>query len=454
MTDPAFPAGAGVRALAARYRAGTLSPVAVVEAGLARIAALDGQLNAIADSMAAEARAEAAAREAELRAGRDLGPLHGIPVAIKDLIAVAGVATGFGSRVMPPAAPGRDARLVSNLRAAGAVIFPKTNLLEYAYGIAHPAIGQTNNPHDPRRTAGGSSGGSAAAVASGMVPLAVGTDTGGSIRIPAAYCGVTGMKPSFGLVPLDGVFPLAPSLDHAGPLAHSVEDAALLLAAMSGRTIEVRPMPVAGLRIGVLRRHFPALAANRPVGAHVDGFLSRLAAAGAVLSEVDLPELAEANGHLLTILRPEASRIHADLLARNPEGYAKATRAQIEAGFAVTATDYLAAQDFARVLRQRVEALLKKVDVLASPAVPFVAPFEDPEIAEGEDSEMLASGFANLTGHPALSLPCGRVEGLPVGLQLTGGIGRDGALLAAARAIEYEVAGVDAGNDTVPAREV
>ncbi len=436
MNDLSDQTAPGVWALAAHYRDGSLSPVDVVASALERIARLEPALNAIACTMADAALAEARQRGAELRAGTDLGPLHGIPVAIKDLIEVAGAPTGYGTRVEPPHIAARDAALVANLRTAGAVIFPKTNLLEYAYGVAHPQVGQTNNPHDPRRTAGGSSGGSAAAVAAGIVPLAVGTDTGGSIRIPAAYCGIVGLKPSYGLVPLDGVFPLAQSLDHAGPLARTATDAALLLAGLSGRPVDMRAVTLKGLRIGVLRRHFPAEPGNLPVGELVDAVLARLAGAGAVLREVAIEGMDEATERLITILKPEASIIHADLMQRNAAGYAPGTLSQIEEGFAVPATDYLAARQFQAMLRARVAAVLGDVDVLVSPSVPFVAPFEDPEIADGGDSELLACAFANVAGQPSLSLPVGMVDGLPVGMQLTGRFGEDGALLSIARAVE------------------
>jgi aspartyl-tRNA(Asn)/glutamyl-tRNA(Gln) amidotransferase subunit A len=257
-----------VTALGRAYRDGSLSPVDVVRASLQRMDALEPALNAVAQRLDESALAQAEQAAAELRAGTDRGPLHGIPVAIKDLIEVAGAPTGFGSKVRPPAIATEDAVLVQHLREAGAIILCKANLLEYAYGIAHPDVGQTNNPHDLGRTSGGSSGGSAALVAAGIVPLAVGTDTGGSIRIPASYCGVVGLKPTFGLVSLEGVFPLSGSLDHAGPLARNVQDAALLLAGLTGAGTPLRPILLAGLRIGAVSFQCespeltPAVAAN------------------------------------------------------------------------------------------------------------------------------------------------------------------------------------------------
>ena len=422
-----------VAELGAGYRNGSFTPAHVVEQAWARLIRMEPSLNAFANPMAHLARAAALRATADFAAGRDLGPLHGIPVAIKDLIEVAGVPTGYGSKVHSPRMANADAMLVARLRTAGAVIFGKTNLLEYAYGIAHPEIGQTNNPHDTSRTAGGSSGGSAAAVAAGIVPLAIGTDTGGSIRIPAAYCGIVGLKPTYGLVPLDGVFPLSWSLDHAGPLARSDEDAALALACLSGR-----PMPLdfgpGPLRIGLIRRQFSQTAIGRPVTDLVEACVAQLRARAEVMA-VDCAGLDQANATLLTILAPEAALIHTDLMALNPAGYAPGTRAQIVAGSAMSATEYVAARRFQADLRLRVEALFQGVDVLLAPSVPFVAPFEDPVIVDDQDSELLSSGFSNVTGHPSVSLPCGWISGLPVGLQLTGPLGQDARLLSIARKV-------------------
>ncbi len=423
-----------VTELGAGYRQGSFTPVEVVEQALERQARMEPALNAFASLMPDVVRAQARQATIDLAAGRDLGPLHGIPVAIKDLIEVAGMPTGYGSKVQLPRMATQDAALVARLRAAGAVIFGKTNLLEYAYGIAHPEIGQTNNPHDPTRTAGGSSGGSAAAVAAGIVPLAIGTDTGGSIRIPAAYCGIVGLKPSYGLVPLDGVFPLSQSLDHAGPLARSVMDAAIALACLSGL-----PMPLARdhapLRIGLIMGQFSQTPIGKPVTDLVQTCLRRLQRDGAMLVELDCPGLNRANATLMTILGPEAALIHTPLMALNSAGYAPGTRAQIEDGGAGRATDYIAARRFQADLSRRVEGLFSQVDVLLAPSVSFVAPHEDPVIVDDQDSEMLSSGFANVTGHPSLSLPCGKIDGLPVGLQLTGALGQDQRLLSFAAQI-------------------
>jgi aspartyl-tRNA(Asn)/glutamyl-tRNA(Gln) amidotransferase subunit A len=395
-----------ISALGAGYRDGSLSPVEATRAALQRIAAFDGRLNSFIAVLegASLAAAEAAARE--LAAGHDRGPLHGVPVAIKDLIAMAGVATTFASRAGSPTMPAADAVLVARLRQAGAIIIGKTNLLEYAYGAVHPAYGQTNNPWNLARTSGGSSGGSAAAVAAGFCAGAVGTDTGGSIRIPAAYRGVVGLKPSFGLIDLAGVQPLSWSLDHAGPIARSCTDAGFLVAAMTGRPCPVAPRGFRGLRLGVMRHPGAERFLQPDVAALFDQALKRFA--GAEIRPVEIDDLELAADALLTILEPEASVIHRRLIAAEPTGYAETTRLQIEAGFAIPATAYIRAQQLQRTLAERFRRLFETVDPILSPAVAWVAPAEDPALnADGGAGEMLYSAVYNLVGLPAVSIPCG-----------------------------------------------
>ncbi|SEQ72041.1 aspartyl-tRNA(Asn)/glutamyl-tRNA(Gln) amidotransferase subunit A [Faunimonas pinastri] len=441
MTDVSHIAFASVRDLGAAYRSGRLGPVDVVTASLARLDLLEPKLNAFLEPMREEALRAADEAMRALQAGEDRGPLHGIPVAIKDIIDVAGVPTTYATRAVAPVMPERDAELVRNLRAAGAIILGKTNLLEFAYGIAHPEIGQTNNPFDPGRTSGGSSGGSAAAVAAGIVPLAVGTDTGGSIRIPASYCGIVGLKPTYGLVSTDGVFPLSWSLDHAGPLARSVEDAALLLAGMAGRPMPLARREIGGLRIGFVGAHLDSAALTLPVRALMQEAMVKLSAAGAAVGRIEIAGSRDANPGLHGVLLPEASLVHETLAGVRPEGYAARTRGQLAAGRNVPAIEYLRAQRLRERLRSAVEALFAEVDAIASPAVGFVAPHEDPVITgDEEDGEMISSGLANMTGHPAISIPCGLSEGLPVGLQLVGPMNRDADLLSMAAAIERVLA--------------
>ena len=424
------------------YRSGALSPVEITELTLSRIELLDPGLNAFITVMADSARQQAGRAERELGSGLDRGPLHGIPVALKDLIDVQGTPTTCGSRIRAQDYPIRTAPLARRLEAAGVVLIGKTNMLEFAYGVPHPDYGQTNNPHDLGRTAGGSSGGSAAAVAAGLCFAAVGTDTGGSIRIPAAYCGVAGLKPTYGLVDLDGVFPLSWSLDHAGPLARSSEDARLLLEGLTGTAVRWSGS-LDTLRVGVLRSHAEGTEMQPEVAEVFEATCQALQAAGARFSDVQVPELEWADEALMNVLLPEASAAHRDWLHERPGDYAPQTRTQLELGFMLPAVSYIRAQQYRRRLVQRFLAVFEHVDALISPTVAWVAPAEDPVIAGDEGAaEARRSGPHNLTGFPALSVRAGvGAARLPVGVQIITPPGQDALALALGSAIERLTAG-------------
>jgi 2-dehydropantoate 2-reductase len=375
------------------------------------------------------------------------GALTARPVAVKDIIAVAGVPTGCGSPAGDPAPAAADATLVTRLRAAGAEVFATTQCLEYAAGFAHPEIGDTRNPRDPSRTSGGSSGGSAALVAAGVCDLAIGSDTGGSIRIPAAYCGIVGFKPSYGAIPLDGVFPLAPSCDHAGMLTATVADAADLLAVLAdpagaGATgaADAAAGPAgpgaAEFTVGVLSVQFADPSVTPEVRAAVSEALDRLTAAGWSVREVSAPWLddpARWDDALAAIVGHEAWEVHRD---RDTSRYAEGTRGLLEFGASVTSQRCADARAAGAALTQAIDASLAGVDVLAGPTVGFEAPEQDPPFGVGEDSgEGRFTGPYNLTGHPAISLPVASA-GLPAGLQLAGRRGGDAALLRVAQAAQ------------------
>ena len=426
-----------ITALAHAFRAGTHDPVAETESCLARIEALDGHVNAFVSVWREDAVASAARARDELRAGIDRGPLHGVPIALKDLIDTAGRRATYGSLAQPGDRPDRDAAIATKLSDAGAVVLGKTNLLEFAYGIVHPHFGQTNNPWDVGRTAGGSSGGSAAAVAAGMCLMAVGTDTGGSIRIPAAYCGVVGFKPSFGRLPLDGVFPLSWSLDHVGPITADAADLAAVwqvLADADPRTLE----PAAGhLRLGVLRRYLTERDIAPSVASATNVALDRLDGTSATLTDVDVAHLDGVDRHLVAIVLPEATHVHRSTMARGTDGYAEGTLAQLRDGAHVPAVAYLEAQAFRRQLRDALDQALDGLDALVLPTAPWVAPREDPAIATDEgDAEGRRTAPFNLTGHPTVSVPIGTVDGLPIGLQVVGAVDADERVIAIARRIE------------------
>jgi aspartyl-tRNA(Asn)/glutamyl-tRNA(Gln) amidotransferase subunit A len=430
-----------IAALGTAYRNRSISPVDVVRGSLERIARLDPTLNSFITVLEAESLAQAESAARELKAGHDRGPLHGVPVAVKDLIDMAGVPTTFASRAGSPRMAETDAVVVRNLIQAGAVIFGKTNLLEYAYGAVHPDFGQTNNPWDPRRTSGGSSGGSAAAVAAGLCFATVGTDTGGSIRIPASYCGVAGLKPTFGRVSLDGVQALSPTLDHAGPLARTCADAALALEGMTGTRLNVPGMELAGLRIGIMHHPGADKFLQTEVRAHFDQVIRELSRSGADIRPMQVPDLELARDALIAIIEPEASLIHRILLRNERAGFSDITRAQLEAGFAISAVDYLNALKVRERLTAEFQRAFESVDAILSPSVPWVAPAEDPPV-DGEEGggEMMYSGVYNLVGLPALSVPCGvSSEGLPSGLQIVTSWHKDELALSIGLALEVEL---------------
>jgi aspartyl-tRNA(Asn)/glutamyl-tRNA(Gln) amidotransferase subunit A len=416
------------------------SSVELVEEALGRIEALDGRLGAFVAVLADEARAEAAARDAEAAAGRVRGPLHGRPVAVKDLIDVAGVVTGAGSPKLAGNRAERDAEVVGRLREAGMVIVGKTRTHEFAYGVLTPG---TVNPWDPERIAGGSSGGSGAAVAAGLVDLAVGSDTAGSIRIPAACCGVVGVKPTYGAVPTGGVVPLSWSNDHVGPIAGSVADAGLLLEALAGTPAGAGAALPARLRLGRLVGDELAMV-DPAVTEVVDRCCGELAGGGARIDEVELP-LRTARSAVATMVLPELAAAHAALLADTGEqGYGERILKAIRRGQQALAVEYVAGVRYRDRFAALVEGLLADRDALVLPTIPVVAPRIGDRVLELGDGRQMGvqealtalPGAFNCSGSPVVSLPVGLAGGLPVGLSLVGRIGADRELLAVAGAVE------------------
>jgi len=374
------------------------------------------------------------------------GPLLGTAVAVKDMVDVAGVTRGNGNpRDMggPPATT--DAPVVARLRAAAADVLATTSLLEYAAGAPHPDLPEARLPADPSRTAGGSSGGSAALVAAGVCPAALGTDTGGSIRVPAAYVGCVGVKPSHGLVPVDGVTALSPSLDHVGVLAADVATAAAVLGVIG----ELAPAPArtaASLRIGVLRAEVDDPRVQPGVRAAVLAALDRLAAAGVTVVDVDAAPLQALHPTFSPIILHEAWQVHGERATADPSWFGPDTDRLLRLGAEVDDAAYRAAMAQRQALLPAADALLAppggpELDALLGPVVPFVAPVSTPVIDSPEgEVEGLFSMSANLTGQPAVTLPWGRSEGLPVGIQLAGHRGGDAELLAVAAAVEAVLA--------------
>jgi 2-dehydropantoate 2-reductase len=367
------------------------------------------------------------------------GPLHGVQIAVKDMIDVAGHPRGNGNpRSMATAPAAADAEIISRLRAAGADVFAATSLLEYAAGAVHPGLPEAMNPFDRRRTAGGSSGGSAALVGAGACAVALGTDTGGSIRLPAHYCGIVGFKPSYGALPLDGIEALAPTLDHVGLLARDVTTTIHVFSALTGHV----PAPSPGaLRIGVLPRQLGHAEVEPEVATAVRAAIGRLLEAGCAVVDVDGSAFAELDETFSAILLFEAWQAHGARVSGDPGHYGPETLRLLRSAAAVSRDDYeIALARRARLLPAAAE-VYAGIDVLLTPVAPFVAPVTTPPVDTPQGAaEGRFTGVYNLTGAPALALPCGwSGDGLPIGLQLSSPAGTDMALLAAAHSVESKL---------------
>ena len=397
----------GVREAADRICNGGCSSVALVEACLAGLRAREPEVLAWAHVDADGALATARERDAEAKAGRPRGPLHGVPVGIKDIVDVAGMPTTAGAREFAHTRPTRDSGAVARLRAAGAVILGKTHTTQFAFRDPAP----TRNPWNPAHTPGGSSSGSAAAVATRMVPGAIGSQTVGSILRPAAFCGVVGLKGPHGLVPVDGVVPLAWSLDHVGPFARSVGDAALMLSVLADQVVE--PATVQAPRLAIGRQLFDR--AEPELRRHLDAVVERLTAAGARVRELTLPPaFAEIHAAGQVILEVEAATYHAPTFARYASDYGPGMAEMIRRGLARSATEYVTANRARLAFREVMIPLLEAHDALLSPAAPGTAPAG---LGWTGDASLCAPWSS--AGVPSLSLPTGvDAAGLPLALQL------------------------------------
>lgn len=438
----------------AMVRRKTVSPVELVQAFVARIERLNPALNAFITVTAEQALQQAREAEAEIQKGHWRGPLHGMPLALKDLIDTAGIRTTAASAVFKDRIPAEDAEVVRRLKAAGAVLLGKLNMHEFAYGgTSVPSYyGAVHNPWNLARIAGGSSGGSAAAVAAGLCVGALGSDTAASVRQPAAYCGVVGLKPTYGRVSTRGVIPLSWSLDHIGPLCRTAADAALLLEAIAGYD-PLEPSSVdrsadgyanamdagtAPLRIGLVRRpYFDDL--DPDIEAALNASIKELASITAGVRDVELPY----TNVLMTIASAEAYAFHKPYFTQTPQLYQAMTRQRLERAAGISAADYVNARRDMERLRWKADNAFSSVDLLVTPttaiaAISIESGYLDPPLpSDGTPVEIRNTHMFDVLGLPAISVPCGFTrDGMPIGLQIAGPRFSESRVLTLARAYQ------------------
>jgi aspartyl-tRNA(Asn)/glutamyl-tRNA(Gln) amidotransferase subunit A len=418
-----------------------LSPVDLTKAALARIESENTRLRAYLTVLEKESLAAARRAEKEIFHGAARSLLHGIPICLKDNICTRGVRTTAGSRIFRNFVPAADSVVAMKLKRAGAILLGKTNLHEFAYGVTsvNPHYGWVRNPWDESRISGGSSGGSAAAVAAGMAYGSVGTDTGGSIRTPSSFCGVVGLKPTYGLVSLEGIVPLAPSLDHAGPMARTVRDVAILLDVIAtsdpgraGGPSNVSSRFPRRIRASALRIGYPSRGCFENYSSEVQRAVSQaallLGSMGASLREISLKGAEDAFDSANVVARAEATTFHMEtgLFPARREEYGEDVASHLEAGLRISAVDYLSAFAARDSLREAFGRTFERVDAILAPTVPIVAVFPDTEkIQIRRRTESMRTAIlrfarpANFSGLPSISVPCGFTkEGLPIGLQI------------------------------------
>ena len=436
-----------------------VSPVEVVDAHLARIEATEPTLNSFITLLPDHAREAARRAEAQIQAGNYRGPLHGIPVGLKDLFNTAGVRTTSGSRTLDTFIPKEDCTVAARFQQAGAILLGKLNMHQFAYGPTGENFdyGHMHNPWNPELVTGGSSGGSGSAAAAGQCTITMGSDTGGSVRIPAALCGIVGLKPTYGLVSRAGLTPLSWCLDHPGPMVRTVEDAAITMNTIAGHdpsdpATTTRSIPdytaaltgsVEGLRIGVVKEYFEA-PLDSEVETAVRAAIAQLSEMGATVTEVSLPMFADAQAISGTILMSEAAAYHRELLAKDGDKLTPSVRLRLEAGLFVTAADYLKAQQARARFNYEMSQLFQNVDLLAGPSEPITAPpILATEVTIGDSTVGTVGALTqytrpyNISGTPAVSVPCGFSQaGMPIGLQLAGRAFDEATVLRAAHAYE------------------
>ncbi|MGG3468534.1 amidase [Neobacillus pocheonensis] len=428
------------------YRRKEVSPVEVTEATLGCLAELEPKLNAFITVMAEEALVKAKQVEAAFMKEEAVGKLFGIPVSIKDIFNTKGIRTTLGSRILQNHVPEKDSYLYTALQSSGAIIFGKNNMLEFAYGSVHPDYGQCNNPWDVNRTSGGSSTGSASSVAAGIGFASIGTDTGGSIRLPSSFCGIVGLKPTYDRVSRQGLFHLSHSLDHIGPLTRTVRDNAIVLESISSKPVNFDTTftgSIKGMKIGVIRSLIDSAVIHPEVRELVNSAIKQLVELGAEVVDVEIPELETISEIAFPILMSEGSYHHKQWYPERAADYAEGTRVVLAEGFKVSAVSYVEALERKREFAEKVDRLFDRFDVLVCPTSPSPATERDPSFEDTTYDYLQRTIPFNVAGNPALTVSAGLTasQNLPAGLQFIGRHFDETAIYRAADAFQVSNGG-------------
>jgi aspartyl-tRNA(Asn)/glutamyl-tRNA(Gln) amidotransferase subunit A len=428
------------------YRRKEVSPVEVLSATLARLSELEPKLNAFITVLEEEAIQQAKQAEKVFSRGDLAGKLSGIPISIKDIFYTKGLRTTVGSKILRNYVPEEDSYLYSALKSTGSIIFGKTNMLEFAYGSVHPEFGKCNNPWDTKRTAGGSSSGSASSIAAGIGFASIGTDTGGSIRLPSSFCGIVGLKPTYERVSRQGLFNLSHSLDHIGPLTRTVRDNAIVLEHISSVPInfdKVFTGSIKGLKVGMIRSLIDSPAIHPEVRKVMIQATKQLEELGAEVIDIDIPELSQVSKMAFPILLAEGAYHHKQWYPERAGDYAEGTRLVLEEGSKVPAVNYVEALQNRKSFMEKIDSLFDRFEVLLCPTSPSPATEEDPSFEDTTYDYLQRTIPFNLAGNPALTVSAGLTasQKLPVGIQFIGRTNDEATIYRAADTFQTATGG-------------